>query len=128
MAAAPSPKPATPKSTEPDPNADLKTYVVVADAITYRTGRAKDAVRRFGRGARLRLHSEEERVKDLVRSKSIAEHKPNDPPKRTTAMQLFKNWGAEDDPAQPPVQDIQPTVAVNDKPPVEPTGADETEE
>ena len=48
-----------------NPDADLKEYVVTAHAVTYRTGKGRGDVARFMRGARLILHSTEQRVKEL---------------------------------------------------------------
>lgn len=122
MATTPSPKPAAaPAAAAPsasDPNADIKEYVVLAHAITYRTGKAKKAVSRFVRGARLRLHSEDEIVKEFIQNGAIGLRGEKHPV--ATPASIFKRMGAADDPAKPPMQDVLPTVAENDKAPVTP--------
>lgn len=91
-----------------DPLADLEDYVVLTAGITYRTGAGKDEVARFMRGARLRLHSTEQRVIDLIANKSIG--KRGEKHLRSTPLIVFAAMGATDDPAEPPMQEVLPVV------------------
>lgn len=103
MANVPSPKP------KQDPNHDIVEYVVTAAAITYRT--AKDDVRTFTRGQRLRLHSEEQRVKELVHSKSIGLRGADS----VNAQTVLKAFGSPEDPALAPRPEHLPLPATPDQ-------------
>ena len=101
--------PTSTTKTPASPDADLKEYIVLAHAITYRTGKLRGDVARFGRGARLILHSTEQRVKDLVASGSIGIK--GERHLRATPASVFKRLGAGDDPASPPLADVLPVKA-----------------
>lgn len=104
----PKPDPKAEPETQSGPTDDLREYVVLASVITYRVGKGKKEVRRFVRGQRLRLHSEEERVRELVASKSIGIR--GEKHQRATPAIVFAALGAPDDPALPPKQDVLPVV------------------
>lgn len=102
MAATPSPKPAS------TPPSDIKEYVVLAGAAVLRVGKAKDEVQRFNRGSRLRLHSTEQRVKDMVRQGTLGIR--GEKHVRATPASVMARMGAEDDPASPPIQEHLPVA------------------
>jgi len=95
---------------------DLRVYVVTAAAVCIRTGKGKNDVRRFKRKAKLRLDAGKSETQMLVRSKLIAEISANGKPVagklvRSTALIVTRAMGADDDPAQPPLQEVQPLKA-----------------
>lgn len=80
----------------------LKDYVVVTHALVMKTGRLRNDVTRFARGAILRLDPEHATTKFFLRYKSIVEHNPEKTPPQATPRIVAKAFGAEADPVKLP--------------------------
>ncbi len=98
---------ATATKVEPE----LTDYVVTAGAVTLRVGPAKDAVRRFVRGAILRLRPESATTQQLLRGASIAVFDPETPARPATVRSVVRAFGASDDPVAMPIAAVLPIPA-----------------
>lgn len=101
----------------------LRKFVVAQDALVFRiAARGNNAVQRFMRGAILELDETEDRVKNLVRAKSLIAHDKLDgkPLPRPTAAQVMASFGAVDEVKTPngkPVENPLPVPPDDVSPP-----------